>query len=186
MLLSPFGVVAAKKLCDVGVEVTQHVAGKWIRLEEIFFEFGTAVMRKSSEPPWALHFDGRPDEVQVRGSSNHRNFDVNAVPGTKRELIRNQNYSEYDDEEPVGGNEPERSGISQNKGHTRTSSVTASGEWKRPPSMAPRWAAGGVQELLVGSPTRGRKVYILAGQSSINDAWRRNSCPNNYVIAAKS
>lgn len=35
---------------------------------------------------------------------------------------------------------------------------SSSGDWKRPKTMAPKWAAGGGQELLVPSPSQGRKV----------------------------
>jgi hypothetical protein len=124
------------------------------------------VMRKSTEPPWALHFDGHREQQDHKShqvyrdrSSQPRN-EVDAISGLQHELHSNaaqRNNSEFDDEvsgsDFAGFNE-----INHARRQIQTSSV-ASGEWKRPASMAPRWAAGGVQELLVGSPTRGRKVF---------------------------
>jgi hypothetical protein len=122
-------------------------------------------MRKSTEPPWALHFDEGRENQHHKSNAVHLdrqsrlNSEVSEVPGLQHDSYsdqENKQSSDFDDEgswgEFAAGN-----GIDRNKRQIKTTSV-ASGEWKRPPSMAPRWAAAGVQELLVGSPTRGRKV----------------------------
>jgi hypothetical protein len=44
------------------------------------------------------------------------------------------------------------------------STVDSDGDWKRPRTLAPPWAAGGGQEMLLSSPAQGRKVSFVLGK----------------------
>jgi hypothetical protein len=115
--------------------------------------------RKSNNPPWALHYDESSSQStsshQKRGS---RYFDAEADDDIYRSPARDKNFVDTQHENDLYSSQ--ESGVSAKHRMKLNHKPADNGEWKRPPSIAPKWAAGGVQDVLVGSPNPGRKVLF--------------------------
>ena len=120
----------------------------------------------SRTPPWASHYGspgrqspgtGAPGAAAGRAGSRGSSADVShRPPAAAAESAVAASF--LGDERAVahGGSRQE---------HTAGSD----GEWKRPRTLAPPWAAGGGQEMMLSSPAQGRKVsFVLSKPTFYN------------------
>lgn len=104
----------------------------------------------SATAPWASHYEvpraaheGRSDghSASRRGSSRER------VAGSDGRVQRGAYLGDQDEPQPARG--------------SVGSGQDSEADWKRPRTLAPPWAAGGGQEMILSSPAQGRKVSFV-------------------------
>ena len=113
--------------------------------------------RKSTNPPWALHYEEGHRQTHSGQSSRQEKYFGAGLENEdhERENIASLNQK-FDNFTSNNIQHDERTKLNHK--------ISDHEDWKRPSSIAPKWAAGGIQELLVGSPNPGRKVQFLRSQ----------------------
>jgi hypothetical protein len=146
----------------------------------------------TSGVPWALDEDGTTHPLNFyRRNSLGIPLSVNVTEKERKEHIPNEARFIRDEAGPSFDMVNQKHVLNDAKSASRSVSKTndpASG-WKRPESMAPTWALGGGHELVITSPSAGRKVsFLITGPAyfDVNEAPASVSSLKRQVGASAS
>ena len=115
------------------------------------------VTQRAAGTPWASHFEQPEQPAQLE--QVQRDFEGRRG---SRGGTNSRNRMEQSTEEAYLGDE--RLSSRAGSAGSRQAAADGDGDWKRPRTLAPPWAAGGGQEMLLSSPAQGRKVSFVLGK----------------------